>query len=97
MTRPGWNSGIIGEFYQEMDKHLSFDRVGMNMDWNFSTWIEEKRLLFVTVVQPKKARRTVVGRLLQVDTQQRNLLLYDDDQKNILHLNFNEIDDIQPM
>ena len=67
------------------------------MKCHFSTWIENQQLVCVTIVERKKGRRTVFGRLLQVDTQQRNVLVYDDDQKHILHLKFNEIDDIQPL
>lgn len=67
------------------------------MNWPFSAWIENQQLLCVTIVQRNKGRRTVFGRLLQVDTQQRRVLVYDDDQKCLHHLQFNEIDDIQPM
>nr|MBO2480318.1 hypothetical protein [Bacillota bacterium] len=70
---------------------------GFAMNWPFSAWIENQQLLCVTIVQRKKGRRTVFGRLLQVDTQQRRVLVYDDDQKCLHHLQFNEIDDIQPM
>ncbi len=67
------------------------------MKWPFSMWVEEQQLLRVTIVQRKKGRRTVFGRLLQVDPEKRNVLVYDDDAKSLLHLQFNEIDDIQPM
>jgi hypothetical protein len=37
-----------------------------------------------------------MGRILQYNPEQNDLLVYDDDRKVIHHLTFTEIDDIQP-
>jgi hypothetical protein len=57
-------------------------------------WSQTSKLIYVTYVKPKEGPLTATGRILKIHEDQ--LLIYDDDQKRVLNLKFNEIDDIQP-
>ena len=67
------------------------------MEENFLRWIREKVLVRVTVVKKKMGSADILGRILEVDGERGDLLVYDDDKKQIHHLKFNEIDDIKPV
>jgi len=65
------------------------------MKWDLLNLIDNQQLVNMIILERKKGRRTVFGRLLQVDPHQHTVLFYDDDQKKLLNLHFNEIDDIK--
>lgn len=58
-------------------------------------WIERNELVKVVAVRPKVGRRTIMGRMLLYDKERGSILLYDDDQKEVVHLLQNEIDSIE--
>jgi hypothetical protein len=59
-------------------------------------WSETKQLVSITTLRYKSGRSVIMGRILQYNPEQNDLLVYDDDRKVIHHLTFTEIDDIQP-
>jgi len=67
------------------------------MEEIISRCIHEKSLVRVTTVKRKMGSSVILGRILEVDHERGNLLVYDDDRKQIHHLAFNEIDDICPV
>ncbi|MFA8438579.1 hypothetical protein [Pueribacillus sp. YX66] len=62
----------------------------------FQSWIDNDTLLCVDVLLHKVGKKTVFGRLLRVDENEHSLLLYDVDKKQVLSLDWNEIDQLEP-
>lgn len=61
----------------------------------FYEWMREKRLLHIEIVLPRRGRQSFFGRLIQYDTGQESLLVYNDDQKALHHIKLNEIENIE--
>lgn len=59
-------------------------------------WMKENRLLYIKIVKTKEGKSEIWGRLIQITDNMSNLLIYDDDNKKIINLNINEIEDITP-
>lgn len=59
-------------------------------------WMKENRLLYIKVVKAKEGKSEIWGRLIQIDDVMSNLLIYDDDNKKLINLSMNEIEDIMP-
>ncbi|MFO1446320.1 hypothetical protein KDN24_24570 [Bacillus sp. Bva_UNVM-123] len=62
----------------------------------FEIWMEEKRLLYVTVVIQKKGRRTFYGRIIHFSLEEQIVLFYNEDQASTESYYFKEIDNIDP-
>lgn len=56
----------------------------------------ENRLVRLVYVVEKYGPTTVYGRIVQFDEQGQNLLLYNDDRKEVISIRFSEIDNIEP-
>ncbi|WP_100404942.1 LSm family protein [Bacillus solitudinis] len=61
----------------------------------FQDWIKTNRLIRVVSIESQMGRKTIIGRLLLFDPDRRTLLVYDDDQKEVINLQLNEIDSIE--
>lgn len=59
-------------------------------------WMQENRLLYIRFVKAKEGKSEIWGRLIQITDNMSNLLIYDDDNKKLVNLNINEIEDIMP-
>lgn len=59
-------------------------------------WMKENRLLYIKIVKVKEGKSEIWGRLIQINDNLSNLLIYDDDNKRLINLNINEIEDIMP-
>lgn len=59
-------------------------------------WMKENRLLYIKIVKAKEGKSEIWGRLIQITDNMNNLLIYDDDNKKLINLNMNEIEDIMP-
>jgi len=62
----------------------------------FNIWLEEKRLLYITVVIKKKGRRTFYGRIIHFSLDEEKVLFYNEDQSSTESYLFKEIDNIEP-
>lgn len=63
---------------------------------HLKVWMKENRLLYIKVVKAKEGKSEIWGRLIQITDNMSNLLIYDDDNKKLINLNMNEIEDITP-
>ena len=59
-------------------------------------WMEERRLLHVTVVIKKKGRRVFYGRILHFSLEEQSVLFYIEDEASTESYSFEEIDNIEP-
>lgn len=62
----------------------------------FQKWIKNKTLLSFDLLIRKLGRKTIFGRLIQVDKKEQLFLIYDVDKKQVLSIKMNEIDKIEP-
>ncbi|TWI57144.1 hypothetical protein [Halalkalibacter nanhaiisediminis] len=67
----------------------------MESKFPLQEWIERKQLVKIVAVKQKVGRRVIMGRILSYDKEMGAILLYDDDQKEVVHLLQNEIDSIE--
>jgi len=56
---------------------------------------EEDALLYITYVVQKVGRKTIWAKILQINEEENNILLYDIDQKSVEQLKINQIDEIE--
>ncbi|WP_027726270.1 hypothetical protein [Tuberibacillus calidus] len=56
---------------------------------------EEDALLYITYVVQKVGRKTIWAKILQINEEENNILLYDVDQKSVEQLKINQIDEIE--
>jgi len=63
---------------------------------HLNLWMQENRLLYIKIVKVKEGKSEIWGRLIQITESMSNLLIYDDDNKKLINLNMNEIEDIMP-
>jgi hypothetical protein len=56
---------------------------------------EENSLLYITYVVQKVGRKTIWARILQINEDENNILLYDVDHKSVEQLKINQIDEIE--
>lgn len=56
---------------------------------------EENSLLYITYVVQKVGRKTIWAKILQINEEENNILLYDVDQKSVEQLKINQIDEIE--
>lgn len=56
---------------------------------------EEDAILYITYVVQKVGRKTIWAKILQINEEENNILLYDVDQKSVEQLKINQIDEIE--
>ena len=61
-----------------------------------NVWMEENRLLHVTVVVKKKGRRIFYGRILHFSLENQSVLFYNEDEASTESYLLKEIDNIEP-
>ena len=59
-------------------------------------WMEERRLLYVTVVVKKRGRRVFYGRILHFSLEDQSVLFYNEDEASTESYLLKEIDNIEP-
>ena len=58
--------------------------------------MEERRLLYITVVIKKKGRRVFYGRILHFSLEEESVLFYNEDEASTESYLLKEIDNIEP-
>lgn len=61
-----------------------------------SRWVEANTLIRFDILKGRGVHQTVHGRILNYDEQTNSLLVYNDDDKAVLNLTLNEIENISP-
>ena len=61
-----------------------------------NVWMEENRLLHVTVVVKKIGRRIFYGRILHFSLENQSVLFYNEDEASTESYLLKEIDNIEP-
>jgi hypothetical protein len=56
---------------------------------------EDDAILFITYVVQKVGRKTIWAKILQINEDENNILLYDVDRKSVEQLKINQIDEIE--
>ncbi|GAX90190.1 hypothetical protein [Effusibacillus lacus] len=60
-------------------------------------WIADNKLVKIEVLKGRGVRQTLLGRILKFDVDDRIVLLYDPDAKQVRNLKFAEIETMQPV
>lgn len=61
-----------------------------------SHWVETNKLIRFDILKGKGVHQNVVGRILNFDEQTDSILIYNVDDKVVLNLKLNEIENISP-
>lgn len=65
-----------------------------NYERQLRTWIQDGRLVRIELLKGRGERQWLLGRILNLDMQVKQLIVYQVDEKKVYNLKFNEIENI---
>lgn len=65
-----------------------------NYERQLRTWIQDGRLVRIELLKGRGERQWLLGRILNLDMQIKQLIVYQVDEKKVYNLKLNEIENI---